>query len=96
MSCEDQLRALGLSSLEKRKLRVTLIALCSFLRRGDGQGRAELFPLVATGSVGMAQCCTRAALDWTLGNISPKRVCKHWNRLPTEAIRVPACQCLSP
>lgn len=46
MSCEEQLQALGLSSLEKRKPRDNLIVLCSFLRRGGGQGHAELFSLV--------------------------------------------------
>ncbi|KAK4832963.1 hypothetical protein QYF61_026789 [Mycteria americana] len=45
MSYEEWLRTLGLSSLEKRRLRGDLIAPCSFLRRGSGEGGADLFSL---------------------------------------------------
>ena len=45
MSHEEQLRTLGLSSLEKKRLKGDLIALCSSLRRVCGEGGAELFSL---------------------------------------------------
>ncbi|KAK4826943.1 hypothetical protein QYF61_012792 [Mycteria americana] len=46
MSCEEWLRTLGLSSLVRRRLRSNLTALCSFLRRGRGEGEMpELFPM---------------------------------------------------
>ncbi|KAK4827410.1 hypothetical protein QYF61_017840 [Mycteria americana] len=48
MSYEEQLRTLDLSSLEKRRLRGNLIALYSFLRRGSGEGGADLFSLVCS------------------------------------------------
>ncbi|KAK4831662.1 hypothetical protein QYF61_018629 [Mycteria americana] len=59
MPYEKQLRTLGLSHLEKRRLRGDLTALYSFLRRGSGEGGAELFswyPVI--GCVGMVQSCT--------------------------------------
>ena len=42
-SYQEWLRTLGLSSLERRRLRGDLVALYSFLRRGSGEGGAELF-----------------------------------------------------
>lgn len=48
MPCEEWLRTLGLSSLEKRRLRYDLIALHRFPRRESGEGGATLFSLVTS------------------------------------------------
>jgi len=39
MFYEEQLRTLGLSSLEKKRLKGELLPLYSFLRRGEWRGR---------------------------------------------------------
>ena len=92
MSSEEQLRTLGLSSLEKRRLRGDLIALCSFLRRGRGEGGADLFSLGFQG---------QDAWEWfkaAPGEVQldmrkhffPERVVKPWNRLPREVVDAPS------
>lgn len=43
MLCKELLRALSLSSLEKRRLRADLLTLCRFLRRGNEEAAADLF-----------------------------------------------------
>jgi len=48
MSCEEELRALGLSGLEKRRLRGNLVTPYSFLRRRSGEGGVDLFSLVSS------------------------------------------------
>ena len=71
MSCEEQLRTLGLSSLEEGRLMGNLIALYSLLRRGLGEGGAELFSLGSSNRTrGNGSKLHRGGLDWSLGSIS--------------------------
>ncbi|KAK4818523.1 LOW QUALITY PROTEIN: hypothetical protein QYF61_014359 [Mycteria americana] len=96
MSYEEQPRTLGLSSLEKRRLRGDLIALYSFLRRGSGEGGAELFSLVSsnrTHGSGSKPHQGRFRPDFRK-HFFTERVVKHRDSFPGRWSMPQACQCL--
>ncbi|KAK4825166.1 LOW QUALITY PROTEIN: hypothetical protein QYF61_024555 [Mycteria americana] len=92
MSYEEQLRTLGLSSLEKRRLMRDLIALYSFLRREVEREvliSSPWYPERRNGS--KLHPSGRFGLDMRK-HFFTERVVKHWNRLPGEVVNAP---CLS-
>ncbi|PKU43998.1 hypothetical protein llap_5687 [Limosa lapponica baueri] len=95
MSYKEWLRTSGLSSLEKRRLRDYIIALCSLLRRGR-EGGAELFSLVYSGKTsgnGSKLYQGKFRLD-IRKHFFTKRVVRHWNRLSREVVNAPSLSVL--